>query len=250
MGDTVTITVKHSQQSQIPDWIKNNANWWSKSQIPDKDFINGIAYLIKMKIISVPSVTKSEHLEEKVPNWVRNNAGWWSQGLVTDDEFLNGLSYLIKVGIITVDSSMKISSDVFSNNGMIPSEYSCDGANISPKLVISNVPANAKSLVLIMTDPDAPSGIFTHWLVWNLSPTKSIISKGETLTEPQGLNDFGVKGYGGPCPPNGIHRYVFSLYALDAIIDIPSDSKKQDLESTINSHVIEKDELVGMYSRK
>jgi len=144
---------------------------------------------------------------------------------------------------------MKLSSEAFENEGMIPSEYTCDGADISPQLSISDVPNSAKSLALIMDDPDAPMGTFVHWVVWNISPEKSTIDKGEKLQELQGITSFGNSEYGGPCPPSGTHRYFFKLYALDTILDIAGDSNKQALEKAMKDHIIEQTRLMGKYSR-
>ena len=144
---------------------------------------------------------------------------------------------------------MKLSSEAFENEGIIPSEYTCDGADISPQLSISDVPNSAKSLALIMDDPDAPMGTFVHWVVWNISPEKSTIDKGEKLQEPQGITSFGNSEYGGPCPPSGTHRYFFKLYALDSILDIAGDSNKQALEKAMEDHIIEQTSLMGKYSR-
>jgi Raf kinase inhibitor-like YbhB/YbcL family protein len=110
---------------------------------------------------------------------------------------------------------MKISSPAFENNDMIPSEYTCHGSDTSPPLIISGVPKEAKSLATIMDDPDAPMGIFTHWVVWNIPPQKTQFARGEKISFPQGKTSFGGKSYGGPCPPRGTHRYFFKLYALD-----------------------------------
>lgn len=248
ISSTMVYFETSAQSYNIPSWIKNNAKWWSTSQISDHDFAKGLEYLIKNGIINVPQTTKSEDSEQQIPNWLRNNAGWWSQGLLSDDEFLKGITYLIKVGIIVIDSSMKISSEVFTY-GAIPLEYTCDGSDVSPSLSFSGVPEGTKSLALIMDDPDAPMGTFVHWLVWNISPTKSGIVKAEKLSEPQGTTDFGTKGYGGPCPPSGTHRYFFKLYALDTMLDLKDGSKKLDLENAMNEHIIDKAELIAKYSR-
>ena len=144
---------------------------------------------------------------------------------------------------------MKLSSEAFENEGMIPSKYTCDGADISPQLSISDVPNSAKSLALIMDDPDAPMGTFVHWVVWNISPEKSTIDKGEKLQELQGITSFGNSEYGGPCPPSGTHRYFFKLYALDTVLDIAGDSNKQALEKAMEDHIIEQTSLMGKYSR-
>jgi len=115
---------------------------------------------------------------------------------------------------------MKLSSPEFKNGYAIPSEYTCDGKNIPPELIIEDIPENTKTLALIMDDPDAPSGTFVHWLVWNIPKETKGIKKGEKIFYPQGKNDFQKNSYGGPCPPSGMHRYFFKLFALDASLDI------------------------------
>src|SRR6266481_5123903 len=110
---------------------------------------------------------------------------------------------------------MRITSSAFQEGASTPSKFTCDGAGTSPPLQIADVPSGAKSLALIVDDPDAPSGLFTHWTVWNISPQTSTIGEGSTPQGVQGTNDFGKAGYGGPCPPSGTHRYYFRIFALD-----------------------------------
>jgi len=117
-------------------------------------------------------------------------------------------------------------------------------------LQISDVPPEAKSLVLIVDDPDAPSGLFTHWVVWNISPQISSISEGSTPKGVQGTNDFGKSGYGGPCPPSGAHRYYFKIFALDRELDLPSGAKRSRLDAAMKGHVVGQGELMGRYERK
>jgi len=131
---------------------------------------------------------------------------------------------------------MTLSSPAFPNNGAIPSKYTCDGANVSPPLTIGDVPSGTKSLALTVDDPDAPGGTFTHWLVWKIPPTTTSIGEGEHIgTEEK--SSFGKPGYGGPCPPSGLHHYVFTLYAL-ADEAPPSKGK-----------VIAQTQLIGTYKR-
>ncbi|MEZ4087158.1 MAG: YbhB/YbcL family Raf kinase inhibitor-like protein [Candidatus Gracilibacteria bacterium] len=149
---------------------------------------------------------------------------------------------------------MNIASSAFTHNGNVPSKYTCDGANISPPLEFSNVPEEAQSLVLIVDDPDAPAKTWVHWLVWNIDPTSTGTEEG---TVPSGLNgqtvegttDFGQTGYGGPCPPSGIHRYFFKLYALNAKLDLDASATKPDLEVAMEGHIIDQAELIGLYER-
>ena len=145
---------------------------------------------------------------------------------------------------------MKLTSTAFAHNSAIPSEYTCDDADLSPPLSISDVPSNAKSLVLVMDDPDAPVGIWDHWVVFNIPPSTKEIAKG---TEPKGTagkNSWGRTGYGGPCPPSGTHRYFFKLYALDTQLNLPEGSAKKDLEKAMQGHILEKVELMGNYKRR
>jgi len=144
---------------------------------------------------------------------------------------------------------MKLSSTAFENGGAIPAEYTCDGADVSPALSFSDIPENAKSLALIVDDPDAPMGTWVHWVVWNIPPNTTGFSKGENITFQQGKNDFGKLDYGGPCPPSGTHRYYFKLYALDTMLNLETGVTKKHLEDAMSGHIIEKVELMGTYSR-
>ena len=112
-------------------------------------------------------------------------------------------------------AKMKITSSAFQEGGNIPSKFTCDGSDTSPPLQITGVPSEAKSLVLIADDPDAPGGLFTHWLIWNIPPQTNSIAEGSAPKGVLGANDFGKSGYRGPCPPPGIHRYSFKIFALD-----------------------------------
>ena len=147
-------------------------------------------------------------------------------------------------------AKMKITSSAFQQGGNIPSKFSCDGANTSPPLQISDVPPETKSVVLIVDDPNAPSGLFTHWAVWNISPQTSTIAEGNAPKEVHGTNDFGKSGYGGPCPPSGTHRYYFRIFALDRELDLPSGAKRSQLDAAMKGHVIAQGELMGRYARK
>jgi hypothetical protein len=144
--------------------------------------------------------------------------------------------------------SMKLASSAFQEGMPIPSKYSCDGENISPPLLIKDVPKNAKSLALIMEDPDAPLRTFVHWIAWNIPAEKREISEGEQLSW-QGKNDFGNQSYGGPCPPSGMHRYFFRLYALDAELELRAGATKKELQAAMKGHVIAETALMGTYKR-
>ncbi len=146
---------------------------------------------------------------------------------------------------------LKISSTAFSNNGNIPSKYTCDGSDINPPLLIEDVPQGAKSLVLITDDPDAPMGTWVHWVVWNISPQTRVIKENDTPPgASSGLNDFRKKSYGGPCPPSGTHRYFFKLYALDTALDLPAGAKKADVEKAMKGHIISRTQVIGLYKRQ
>jgi Raf kinase inhibitor-like YbhB/YbcL family protein len=147
-------------------------------------------------------------------------------------------------------AKMKITSSAFQQGANIPSKFTCDGADTSPPLQIADVPSGAKSLALIVDDPDAPSGLFTHWTVWNISPQTSTIGEGSSPKGVQGTNDFGKSGYGGPCPPSGTHRYYFKIFALDREPDLPIGAKRGQLDAAMKGHVVAEGELMGRYSRK
>ena len=145
--------------------------------------------------------------------------------------------------------NLKLTSSAFSHNGGIPSEYTCDGSDVSPQLIIDDVPANAKSLALIVDDPDAPVGTWDHWVVFNIPPNTKEITKGAEPKGAAGKNSWGRFGYGGPCPPSGTHRYFFKLYALDIMLDLPQGATKKELEKAMDEHIIAKAELIGTYKR-
>jgi len=159
--------------------------------------------------------------------------------------------------------TLQISSPEFRNNEVIPARYTCDGDDISPPLSIVGVPAKAKTLVLIVDDPDAPSGTFDHLVVFNIpAPDKSLESIspgafGEKLPwgslgdngARYGRNSWGRLGYGGPCPPSGTHRYFFKIYALDGALSLPVGVGKKEIERMMSGHILEEASLVGLYKR-
>jgi hypothetical protein len=145
---------------------------------------------------------------------------------------------------------MLLTSQAFPQNGMIPSEYTCDGADGNPPLTIRNVPSKSRSLALIVDDPDAPRGTWVHWVVWNIGvDTTEIPAKSVPAGSLQGTNDFGKQSYGGPCPPSGTHRYFFKLYALDASPALKAGATKAQLEEAMKGYILGKAELVGLYRR-
>jgi Raf kinase inhibitor-like YbhB/YbcL family protein len=144
---------------------------------------------------------------------------------------------------------MEITSIAFSPNSKIPEEYTCLGANINPELAFIDVPLHAKSLALIMDDPDAPNGTFTHWIVYNIPPDVKIIPENTAPPGVQGKNGAGENKYMGPCPPKGEHRYYFKLYALDLMLPADSISTKEELQSAMSGHILEDAELMGTFSK-
>jgi Raf kinase inhibitor-like YbhB/YbcL family protein len=145
---------------------------------------------------------------------------------------------------------MKISSSAFADGSSIPAKYTCDGSDTSPPLAFSGLPPNAKSLALVVDDPDAPGGTFDHWIVWNIPPSTTAVAEGQPPQGVMGRNGFRKDAYGGPCPPSGEHRYQFKLYALDSTINLRPSSSKRDLENAMNGHIIAEAQMVGKYKRR
>jgi len=155
--------------------------------------------------------------------------------------------------------TFRITSPAFDHHGEIPRKYSCDGDDISPPLAWFGVPAETRSLALIVDDPDAPDPaapqrVWVHWLVFNIPPTTASLPEHSTKTSlppsaSQGRNDWGRTEYGGPCPPIGRHRYFFKLYALSVETLSLKTPDKAGLESAIMPHIIDKTELIGTYQR-
>jgi len=151
---------------------------------------------------------------------------------------------------------LEMKSSAFENGGFIPSKYTCEDEDISPPLSWSDVPKGTKSFALICDDPDAPFGVWVHWVIFNIPADKrkleeNILKKG-LLPERiiQGLNDFGKVGWGGPCPPPGKpHRYIFKLYALDTILSIEEGATKEELIEAMKSHILTETKLIGIYQR-
>jgi len=147
-------------------------------------------------------------------------------------------------------SALKITSPAFQDNGTIPRQYTCDGEDINPPLMIANIPQETKSIALICDDPDASTGMWVHWVLWNIDPSMEEIA--ENAVPPgavEGMNDFGRHSYGGPCPPSGTHRYFFKVYALDTMLDIRPDSQKTDLEQAMKGHILAEGQIIGLYKR-
>jgi Raf kinase inhibitor-like YbhB/YbcL family protein len=147
-------------------------------------------------------------------------------------------------------SDFTLTSNAFDSGQEIPRRHSCEGDDVSPPLSWSGAPEGARSLALIVDDPDAPGGTFAHWLAWAIEPESAGIREGETAPV-EGRNDFGTIGYRGPCPPpgHGPHRYFFRLHALDANVELARGAGKRDLERAIEGHVLGTAELNGRYER-
>ncbi len=145
---------------------------------------------------------------------------------------------------------MKLASPAFAHGESIPVKYTCQGDNISPPLTISDVPASAQSLALIMDDPDAPGAEpFVHWLSWNIDPDAPGIEEGSEPNGVLGTTSYQTRGYGSPCPPDREHRYFFKLYALDTELDLAEGATKQQLLDAMKGHVIDQAELMGRYEQ-
>ena len=153
-------------------------------------------------------------------------------------------------------TEMKISSISFNEGEMIPSKYTCDGENISPHLAWTGAPENTKSFTLISDDPDAPAGDWVHWVVYNIpanvNELKEKFPRDKKLEDGtlQGITDFGKIGYDGPCPPRGMHRYYFKLYALDVLFDEDAGMSKSELLKEMENHIIANAQLMGKYKRQ
>lgn len=154
------------------------------------------------------------------------------------------------------DETMELRSPVFDAGGSIPKKYTCDGPDLSPPLMWNTVPDRTQSLALICDDPDAPMGVWVHWVIFNLPadarelpesvPPQKMLTNGAK----QGLNDFRKIGYGGPCPPSGEHRYFFKLFALDAKLALEAGAKKADLLKAMEGHILSESKLMGKYRRR
>jgi Raf kinase inhibitor-like YbhB/YbcL family protein len=154
------------------------------------------------------------------------------------------------------DHMFQLTSPSFPAQGNIPSQFTCEGQDISPELTWRNAPSGVKAFALIVHDPDAPRpGGFTHWVVYDIPARVTHMAQGVPRTEKltdggiQGRNDFGRIGYLGPCPPSGTHRYYFYLYALDTDLKLPPGATKDELDKAMKGHVLEKAELLGKYKK-
>jgi Raf kinase inhibitor-like YbhB/YbcL family protein len=150
---------------------------------------------------------------------------------------------------------MRLFSSVIHEGDLIPTKYTCDGENVSPPLEWDAVPGHAKSIALVVDDPDAPSGLFVHWVVFDIPASENGLTEGIGIVGPragggtQGTNGFGKMAYGGPCPPSGTHRYYFHLYALDIEGGLPAGIGRDELDRAMRGHIIAEARLMGRYAR-
>ena len=162
------------------------------------------------------------------------------------------LMLLVTMSILTITTKvfalMKITSPVFEASQPIPKRYTCQNIDINPPLNISEIPSDTQSMALIVDDPDAPMGTWVHWVVYNMPVIEQIAEN--TIPGVQGVNDFKKENYGGPCPPSGVHRYYFKLYALDIILPVKKDMSKDGLLKVMKGHILEEAELMGTYIKE
>ncbi|MFA5276271.1 MAG: YbhB/YbcL family Raf kinase inhibitor-like protein [Candidatus Omnitrophota bacterium] len=158
--------------------------------------------------------------------------------------FLSGLFFTELAG----SANMKLTSPSFANNEYIPPKFSCQGDDVNPELLIKDIPANTKTLALLVVDPDAPSGLWTHWVVYNI-PLLSRITEA-SVPGVQGLNSAGENSFHGPCPPSGTHRYIFKVFALDSELKFKSPPDNDAFTEAIAGHVIEETQLTGLFTHK
>ncbi len=158
---------------------------------------------------------------------------------------------IIFLFFLPLNGALQLTSPAFTHNGIIPEKYTCDGDNVSPKVQWTGIPEKTKSLILIVEDPDAPAKIWTHWIVFNIYPTVSHLPENAVTGQfVNGSTDFGTQRYGGPCPLRGIHRYNFTLYALDTPIDnLQAGTDKKNLLNAMHNHILGQTTLTGRYER-
>lgn len=149
---------------------------------------------------------------------------------------------------------MKIESSAFKEGALIPQKFTCDGQDLSPALRFTDIPKDAKSLALVVDDPDVPPAVradrnWDHWVVWNIPPATHDVGEGEAPKGIQGRNSWEKNAYGGPCPPDREHRYFFKLYALDAMLELPATAGKPELLAAMKGHILEQAQLMGRFDR-
>src|SRR5579884_1826808 len=150
---------------------------------------------------------------------------------------------IVFCALLAAANAMDLTSAAFGNNGNIPVKYACDGSNISPPLAWKDVPGEAQSLAIVVEDPDAPSGVYAHWVVFGIPPTadglpENASKAGLPAGAKQGRNSAGAIGWAGPCPPGGTHHYVFTLYALNVEFDLKAGAERSAVDDVMRGHVI------------
>lgn len=160
------------------------------------------------------------------------------------------------IGLAGPPQELAVSSPAFANAGVIPERYTCAGADVSPPLNWRGIPGDAKTLALVVDDPDAPSGTFTHWIVYNIDhdrrglPENALKVGPAAVDYPQAINDFGHLGYNGPCPPPGTpHHYHFRLYALAAALHLPRDATVKQLDAAMRGQVLAVGQMIAVFER-
>lgn len=146
-----------------------------------------------------------------------------------------------------IKTALSVTSPVFRNEDYIPKTYTCQGVGISPPLSINGIPEHTRSLALIVEDPDAPVNIYDHWIVWNIPPTDTIPEN--SVPGLEGKNSSGKIGYIGPCPPSGIHRHFFKVFAVDSLLELEKGGDKNKLLYVLQNHVLAYGELIGLYKK-
>lgn len=195
----------------------------------------GLFFINKKSSKDNPAVAPFRNLDEAEKS--SDGSGVSSEEMIKNDNLKN--------------INMKLTSSAFENNQYIPAKYTCDGDNVNPPLSITGTPEEAKSLVLIVDDPDATNGDWTHWTVFNIAPdAKAIKENSVPAGSIEGKTNFRNPGYGGPCPPSGIHHYQFKLYALPAVLNLDATAGKKDIEKAMEDRILAQDLLVGLYKRK
>jgi hypothetical protein len=186
---------------------------------------------------------------------------YWIRGLQIVTALMFSSLVLMTVNLLRAEEIMALTlkSSAFDNGGEIPSRYTCEGEDVSPSLVWTGVPETARSLVLIIDDPDAPDPkapkmTWVHWVLYNIPPDLTGLPEGVVPAKlspgmMEGLNDWKRIGYGGPCPPIGRHRYFHKLYALDTVLEVMNTPTKANVEVAMKGHVIAKTELMGTYKK-
>lgn len=167
---------------------------------------------------------------------------------------------ILRSGLQKKEVKHMVVSSVFKDKEFIPKKYTCEGQDVNPELVISNIPDGAKTIAIICDDPDAPIGTFVHWVLWNYPVNGPIVNIPEALPKVeklqngamQGYNDFGKVGYNGPCPPkgHGVHHYHFKIYAVNTLIELKGKVTKKELEKALSGRILAQAEIVGLYERK